>query len=174
MYFPAIQSDQLYTWSDENSKTVHRRIAKTPQRSPAPTASASSDPPRFSHRTLQTMRQAGMQMRRRPRPWPQVLFVGQLPRLTAANGLCAAGVLRSNGRVPGQLPSSPRDPGGDLRDQPRTAAPPRGALKACHAPSVFCPPHTDRCGIGRRTPRQYARCLARRQSKDFAYWRGDR
>ncbi len=60
MYFPAIQSDQLYTWSDENSKTVHRRIAKTPQRSPAPTASASSDPPRFSHRTLQTMRQAGM------------------------------------------------------------------------------------------------------------------
>ena len=49
---------------------------------------------------------------------------------------------------------------------------PRGALKTYYAPNAFCPPHTDRCGIGRRTPRQYACCLAGRQSKDFAYWGG--
>ena len=40
MYFPRLQSDQLYTWSDENSKPIHRRTAEAPQRSPAPTASA--------------------------------------------------------------------------------------------------------------------------------------
>src|SRR5438105_6361721 len=173
MYFPAVQSDQLLTWPDENSKPTNHCTAEAPQRSPAPTAPAPIDPARFSHRTLQTMRQAGMQMRRRPRPWPQVLSVSQLPGLAAANGLRTAGVIRANGGVPGQLPPSSRDPGGDLRDQPRTAAPPRGALKAYYAPIAFCPPHTDRCGIGRCTPRQYARCLAGRPSKDFAYGRGD-
>src|ERR1700687_239419 len=172
MYFTAVQSDQLFTWSDENAKPTNRYTAEAPQRSPAPIAPAPIDPARFSHRTLQTMRQAGMQMRRRPRPWPQVLSVGQLPGLAAANGLRAAGVIRANGGVPGQLSPSPRDPGGNLRDQPRTAAPPRGALKAYYAPNAFCSPHTDRCGIGRRTPRQYARCLVGRQSKDFAYWGG--
>src|SRR4029453_10302543 len=109
MYLLVLESDQLYTWSDEDSEPVHCRIAETPQHSPAPTAPASSDPPRFSHRTLQTMRQAGMQMRRRSRPWPQVLPIGQLPGLAAANGLRAAGALRANGGVPGQLPPSPRD-----------------------------------------------------------------
>jgi hypothetical protein len=168
MYLVALESDQLYTWS-ENSEPVHCRIAKTPQHSPAPVASAPSDPPRFSHRTLQTMWQAGMQMRRRSRPWPQVLSLGQLPGIAAANGLRPAGALRPNGRVPGQSSPCPRDPGGDLRDQPRTAAPARGALKVWHAHSSFCPSHNDRCGIGRRTPRQYARCLARRPSRGFAY-----
>jgi hypothetical protein len=172
MYFIALQSDQLYTWTDRNPKTVHCRIAKTSQHSPAPLAAAPSDPPRFSHRTLQTLRQAGMQMRRRSRPWPEVLLVGQLPGLAAANGLCAAGALSADGGVPGQLPPSPRDPGGDLRDQPRTAAPPRGALKACHAPSGFCPPGTVRCGCGRRCPRQHAGSLARRRSHGFAQWGG--
>jgi hypothetical protein len=173
MYFIALESDQLYTWTDRNPKTVHCRIAKTSQHSPAPLAAAPSDPPRFSHRTLQTLRQAGMQMRRRSRPWPEVLLVGQLPGLAAANGLCAAGALSADGGVPGQLPPSPRDPGGDLRDQPRTAAAARGALKACHVPSAFCLPRADRCGIGWRTPRQYARRLARRQSKRFADWGGN-
>src|SRR5260370_35964930 len=141
MYFTAVQSDQLYTWSDENSEPSHRRTAEAPHHSPPRVAPAPIDPARFSHRALQTLRQAGMQMRRRPRPWPQVLSVGQLPGLAAANGLRAAGVIRANGGVPGKLPPSPRDPGGDLRDQPRTAAPPRGALKAGHAPDPVCPPH---------------------------------
>src|SRR5215831_10276387 len=173
MYFTGVQSDQLLTWSDENSKPTHRCTAEAPQCSAAPIAPARIDPARFSHRTLQTMRQAGMQMRRRSRPWPQVLSVGELSGLAPANGLRAAGVIRANSGVPGQLPPNPRNPGGDLRDQPRTAAPPRGALKACYAPSAFCPPHTDRCEIGRRTPRPYAGCLARQQSQDFADRRGD-
>ena len=118
---------------------AHCRIAKTPQRSPAPTAPAQGDPARLPHRALQAVRQAGMQMRRRSRPWPQVLSFGELPGLAAANGLCAAGVLRPDGRVPRQLPPSPRDLRGDLRDQPRTAAPPGGALKGRHERSAFSP-----------------------------------
>src|ERR671919_140666 len=168
MYLRRLQSDQLYTWSDDYSRPTHRCTAEASQRSLAPTAPAESDPPRLPDRALQTMWQAGMQMRRRSRPWPQVLSFDQLPGLAAANGLRAAGVIRAHGGVPGQLPPNPRDPGGDLRDQPRIAAPPRGALRDGDAPSAFCPPRTDRCGIGRRTPRQYARRLARRQSKDFA------
>src|SRR5215472_4460118 len=92
MYLFVIESDQLYTWSDEDPAPHHRWLAEAPRFTPAPTASAPSDPSWFSHRTLQTMRQAGMQVRRRPRSWPQVLFVGQLSRLAAADGLCAAGV----------------------------------------------------------------------------------
>jgi hypothetical protein len=59
-----------------------------------------------------------------------------------------------------------------VRDQPRTVAPPRGGLKACYAPSGFYHSDTDRCGIGRHTPRQYARSLARRRSRGFVHWGG--
>src|SRR5215471_4725378 len=168
MYFFTLESDQLYTWSDENPGPAHCRIAKTPQCSSAPAASTPSGPPRLAHRALQKMRQTGMQMRRRPRPRSQVLFVSQLSRLAAADGLRAAGVVRANERVPRQLPSSPRDPGGDLRDQPRTAAQTRGALKARYATSDFVHAGTDRCGTGWHTPRQYAGRVARRRSQDFA------
>ena|SRR2546425_10326973 len=169
MYFIAVESDQLYTWSDEYPETAHCRIAKTPQCSPAPIPLAPSDAARFSHRALQTLRQAGLQMRRGSRAWPQVLSVGQLSGLAAANGLRASGIVRANGRVPVELPPSPRDLRGDLRDQPRTAPPSRDAVKGRHERSAFRPPRTARCELGRRAPRQYARRLARRQSRGFVY-----
>jgi len=168
MSLAEILSDQLYAWSDINAERTACRIAKTPPSSPAPAAPAQSDPARFPHRALQTMWQAGMQMRQRSRSWPQVLSLGELPRLAAANGLRAPGVLRSDRRAPRQLPPSPPDLRGDLRDQPRTAAPSRGALKGRHERSTFRPPGDDRCAIGRCAPRQYARRLARRRSKGFA------
>jgi len=169
-----LQSDQLYTWSDRDEGKALGSFAKTSPSSSPPTAPAPGDPPRLSHRALQALWQAGMQMRRRSRSWPQALSVGQLPGLAAANGLRAAGALRSDHRVPGQLPPSPRDLGGDLRDQPRTAAPPRGALTGHYERSTFRPPPTDRCGIGRRAPRQYARRLARRQPRRLANCGGSR
>src|SRR5687768_14873712 len=81
MYLPRLQSDQLYTWSDRDGNPIQCRIAKAPQRSPAPTASAESDPPRLPDRALQTMWQAGMQMRRRPRPWPKYYLSISYPGL---------------------------------------------------------------------------------------------
>jgi hypothetical protein len=172
MYFIAVQSDQLYTWSDEYPETTRCRIAKTPQRAPAPMASTPSRPARFPHRALQTLQQTGMQMRRWSRPWPQVLSLSQLPGLAATNGLRAARVLRSDGRVLGQLPSGPRDLRGDLRDQPRTTTAPRGAIRGRPAPSAFCSRSTNRCRIGRRTPCPYAGSLARRLCPGFAHGGG--
>ena len=174
MYLCGIQSDQLYTWSDEYPERACCRLTKTPQRAGAPTAPAPSGLARLPHRALQTVWQTWMQMRRRPRPWSQVLSIGKLPGLAAANGLRAAGVLRANGGIPRQLPPSPRDSGGHLRDQPRTTAPSRGALKGRRERIPGCSPRPDRCGIGRSAPRQYARRLARRRSKGFANWGGGR
>ena len=154
-------SDQLLRWSDKNTEADHGRLAQTPSSAPAPTAPAQSCPPRFPHRTLQTLWQARMQMRRRPRSWPQVLPVGELSRPAPANGLRPARVLRAGERVPGQLPPRPPDFGGDLRDQPRASPPPREALKERHERSAVRPPRADQSGSGRRAPRQYARQLAR-------------
>src|SRR2546427_1146494 len=154
-------SDQLLTWSDENTKRTYDRLAKTPPSAPAPTAPTPSRAAWFPHRALQTLWQARMQMRRRPRSWPQVLSLGELSRPAPANGLHPARVLRAGEGVPGQLPPRPPDLGGDLQDQPRTPAPPRGALKDRHERSAVSPPRTDRSGVGRRAPRQYARKLGR-------------
>ena len=154
-------SDQLLTWSDENREADHRRLAQAPPSAPALIAPAQSCPPWFPHRTLQTLWQARMQVRRRPRSWPQVLPVGELSRPAPANGLRPARVLRAGERVAGQLPPRSPDPGGDLRDQPRAPTPSREALKDRHERSAVIPPCTDRSGSGRRAPRQYARQLAR-------------
>ena len=57
----------------------------------------------------------------------------------------------------------PQDLRSDLRDQPRTAAPPGGALNGHHERSSVRPPCVNRCWIGWRAPRQYGRSLARWQ-----------
>jgi len=156
-----LASDQLLAWSDENSETDHHRLAKAPPSAPTPTAPAQSCPSRFPHRALQTLWQARMQMRRRPRSWAQVLPVGKLSRPASANGLCPARVLCAGERVSGQLPPCSPGLGGDLRDQPRTPTPSREALTDRHERSALSPPRADRSGTRRRAPRQHARQLAR-------------
>jgi len=156
-----LPSDQLLAWSDENVETNHRRLAKAPPSAPAPTAPAQSCPARFSHRALQALRQARLQVRPGPRSWPQVLSVGELSRPASANGLRPARVLYAGERVPGQLPPRSPDPGGDLRDQPRAPTPSREALTDRHERNAASSPPTDRSGTERCAPRQYARQLAR-------------
>ena len=167
-------SDQLYTWSDEHTERTRCRAAKTPQRSCASTSPAQIGPARLPHRAIQTMRQAGMQVRRRAWTRPQVLSVGELPGPAAANGLRAAGGLRANSGVSHQLSPKPRDSGDDLRDQPRTAAPSRVALERHYERITRCRPRPDRCGIGRRASGQYARRLARRKPGEFVHCGGSR
>ncbi len=154
-------SDQLLAWSDENTEADHRRLAKAPPSAPTPIAPTQSYPAGFPHRTLQALWQARMQVRRRPRSWPQILSVGKLSRPAPANGLRSARVLRAGERVPGQLPPRPPSLRGDLRDQPRAPATSREALKDRYERSAASPPRADRSGTGRRAPRQYARQLAR-------------
>src|SRR5260370_17323108 len=116
-------SDQFFAWSDENPEADHRRLAKAPPSAPAPIAPAQSCPPWFPHRALQTLWQARMQMRSRPRSWPQILSVGELSRPAPPNGLCPAALLRAGERVPGQLPPRPPDLVRNLRDQPPAPTP---------------------------------------------------
>src|SRR6202162_782292 len=114
MYFHIVQSDQLYTWSDENRKRASCHLEKTAPGASAPVAPAQGDPARLAHRALQTLRQAGVQMRRGSGPWPQVLPFGEPSGLTVTNGLCGAGVSLPARRVCRQLPPSPRNLRGDL------------------------------------------------------------
>ena len=163
MHLYRLQSDQLYTWSDENTKTIDRWLAKTPSSAAAPTAAAQCHPPWLPHRALQTLWQTGMQVCRRPRSWSQILSVGKLPGPAAANGLCAARVLTSRQRVAGQLSASPPAFRRDLRDQPRTPAPKRGAVKGLCEHSTLHPSRPAGCRAGRRAPRQHARSVARQR-----------
>lgn len=167
IYSHGILSDQLYTWSDEHTDGTRCCTSQTPQLPCTPAAPAQSHPARFPHRALQTVWQAGMQMRRWPRSWPQVLFVGELSRPAAADGLRAPGDLWTGVGVSRQLSPDPRDSGRDLRDQPRVAASSRGALKRRHEPMANHPTWSDRCGSWRRASGQYAGWLARRKPGEF-------
>jgi hypothetical protein len=153
-------SDQLLTWSDEYIETDHRRLAKAPPSAPAPIAPAQSGSSRFPHRALQTLWQARMQVCRWSRSWSQVLSFGELPGPAAANGLCAAGVLRADQRVAGQLSASSRALRTDLRDQSRTLTSPRGALNDPYEHRTLRPSRTAGYRVGRCAPRQYARSVA--------------
>jgi len=85
---------------------------------------------RNTHRTLQALWQAWLQMCQGTRPWPQVLLVRELPECAAANGLCSAEPSCGGQEISRPLSTRSRNLRADLRDQPRTAAPPRGALRA--------------------------------------------
>src|SRR5260370_28581000 len=175
MYFPPLESDQLYTWSDKNAeKRACCYLEKAPPSPRAPATPTQDDSARLADRALQTLWQAGVQVRRRSRPWTQVLPFGELPGIATANGLCAARVSRSDRRVRRQLPPNPRDLRSDLRDQSRTAAPPRGALHRRYDPSALCPSCGNRCRLGRCASRQLGRSLPARQPRLFAKHGGSR
>src|SRR6202030_1229441 len=146
------ESDQLNTWSDKNGKRACCRLEETSTSTSTPVAPAQVDSARLADRALQTLWQAGVQMCRRSRPWPQVLPFGEPSGLAAANGLCAAGVSRPDCRVRCQLPPSPRNFRSDLRDQPRAVAPPGGALKSRHERSALRPPCIHQSWIGWSAP----------------------
>ena len=160
MHLYRLQSDQLYTWSDGNTNKIDRRLAQTPSSAAPPTAAARCHPAWLSHRALQTLRQARMQVCRWPWSWSKVLSFGELPGPAAANGLCAAGVLRADYRVAGQLSASSRALRTDLRDQSRTLTSPRGALNNPYEHRTLRPSRPAGYRVGRCAPRQYARSVA--------------
>ena len=159
MCFVRLQSDHLYTWSDENRSRTYCQPEKTPSGAVAAIAATQGGPARLADRTLQALRQARVQVRRRSRPWPEVLSFGEPLRLAATDGLCAARISCPGCRIYCQLSPSPRNLGSDIRDQPRTPAPPGGALKVRYG-RTLCPPSGNRCWVGRRASRQYGRSLA--------------
>lgn len=157
-------SDHLNRWSDtcEDSHRLGACVATAPQDLGAPIAATHRSAARLADRALQTLWQAGLPLRGWSGSWPEVLPVGQLSRCAAARRVRAAGVLRADHRMPGQLPSRPRDRGTDLRDQPRAAAPARGLVSRRDERWPGRPVRLDRCDGRRRAARQYARRLAAR------------
>ena len=164
-------SDQFFTWSANGRYSVVH-FAQTPSAIAEANASVRDALAWLAHRTLQALRQTGLQVCRRPRPWSQVLPIRELSRPPAANGLRAASRLHRRRRAPGELSPRSRDHRGDLRDQSRTITPPRGAIRGVGEPVAAVAHRLHRPAIGRRTHRQHARGLAHRRARAGAD-RGD-
>jgi len=162
-----LHSDQFYNWSDKHAGQTH-------QFSPPKTKSAHTDPARLDrrtaglpHRALQALWKARVQMRPGPRPWPQVLPLGQQTGPEARDGLCPSKVSGKSARASGQFPQDQINPGGALRDQSRTPAAqgealvraPPCSLRGQHDGSV-----SSQCRRDCHSLCQYARRGAEKQS----------
>ena len=155
-----IWSDQSFRWSAAAyAKEILCRPTKAPSGSTWQAAAPRCHPSRFSHRTLQALWQAWLQMRQGTWPWSQVLLVRELPKITAANRLCSAEPSCRDQEIPRQLSTRSRNLRADLRDQPRPAAPPRGALRTHDEHRFFRTHRADRSPISKHDRRQYAREL---------------
>jgi len=170
--------DQLNTWSDtyapQTAQAALVRFAKASAATVTPAATPPSLAPRFPHRAIQALRQAGMQMHPRSRSRPQVLPLGKLPGTAPANGLCAPEFSAAGHRSSRPLPSLPRVGGGGLRDQSRAPAPARGLVREDNAQPESIPLHSLRYAHGCHPPRQYARRLAEERTRFVAHGRGQR
>jgi hypothetical protein len=163
-------ADQLHTWTDDYAHSA----AQTGFRCPAPAtasaapaaATARSSTPRFSHRALQTLWQAKLQMRSQPRPWPEILSLGQSLRAATANGLHSPGLLSPDRRVSGQLSSASSDLGRDLCYQSRAIISARCILRNQHEPCPSRNVASLRCGSWKPASRQHAIRLARPRNRE--------
>ena len=155
-----IWSDQSFRWSATYAEEILCRPTKAPSGSTWQAAAPRCHPSRFSHRTLQALWQAWLQMRQGTRPWSQVLLVRELPKITAANRLCSAEPSCRDQEIPRQLSTRSRNLRADLRDQPRVAAPPRGALRAHDEHRFFLAHRAHGSPISKRDRCQHARELA--------------
>jgi hypothetical protein len=116
----ALISDQFYNWSDNEQFRSHSHATPaTPGFGQATRAARTVRSPRFLDRTLQTLWQTGLQVRPRPRSWPQVLFVGQPARCPPRDGLRPGRVLSTSFRIPPQLSASASVARTDLQHQSR-------------------------------------------------------
>jgi len=126
-----LRSGQLFAWSARFVKQIRCCLARTPRKAAQAAPAPAQHFARLTHRTLQTLRQAGLRLREGPRSWPKVLPVGELPRTAATNGLRPAGASRAGQQLTVGLSARARDPGTDLRDQPGAPASSRDTLSEC-------------------------------------------
>jgi len=174
MKFHGLLSDQLSMWSVKNGRTNHLRPEATSQAIAAQAASAGCRSSGILDRTLQALRQSKLQVRSGSWPWAQVLPVGELSGQVAADGLRSPSRLRAGQRARGQLRAGSRDLGGDLRDQPRTAASARAALRYSGERETPFAHHSHRSIHWRDAARQHACRLYRGRADSHALRGGQR
>lgn len=165
-------SDHVYDWSDRSIKQVIVGVAQATASVVAQTSAVGCGAARLADRALQALRQARMQMCRRSRAWPKILPVGELSRRATADGLRATGKSGSHAYARCQFPRGAHDARRGLRDQPRVAAAPRGALKAGGERNLAAADPTDRRFRRCAAPRQHGRGMARRRAA-LNHHRGD-
>ena len=90
----------------------------------------------LAHRTLHPLWQTWMQVRRYPRPWSQILSVGQLSQPQTRTRICATEIPPASRGFTHQLSDGQTDPGRDLEYQSRTAATERNVVKNAHGYSA--------------------------------------
>jgi len=151
-----LYSDQLLMWSVKNDRAKLLRPQTTPPAIAAQTAATGLRASGLLDRALQALRQSKLQVRQWSRPWAQVLPLGKLPGQGPADGLRPPGRLRAGQRSLGQLHPASRDLGGDLRDQPRTAASARSALRCSGEPGPLVAHRSHRSVGWRNAAGQHA------------------
>ena len=159
-----ISSDHVYDWSDRSIREILLCVAQAPAIAAAQIATLGCGAARLTDRAVQALWQAGLQMCRGSGSRPEVLPVGEFSRRAAADGLRATGKSGSHSRARRELPRSAHDARRGLRDQPRTATAPRGALGAGGERNVATAHHTDRRFRRCAAPRQHGRDMARRRA----------
>jgi hypothetical protein len=167
-----ISSDHVYDWSAQSIRKILLCVAQAPAGIAAQIAALGCGAARFTHRALQALWQAGLQMCRGPGPWSEVLPVGEFSRRAAANGLRTSGRSGSHSSAHRQLPRGAHDARRGLCDKPRTAPAPRGALRPGGERNVATAYHPDRRFRRCAAPRQHGRDLARRRAA-LNHHRGD-
>jgi hypothetical protein len=172
----SIFSEQLYDCSeyiirslDRISETEAQPLAQ--KNSPSNTSSEG-----LHHQAVQTLWKTWMQMRRRTRPWTEILFIGQFPRRTAKVGIhsqCLPGTSRI---VSDRLSPAARDDRGDLHHQLGVVASKstfvRSPLASRRRTLIRC--QTCRRESGRHSGRQYARNMAPPESWSACFHGGER
>jgi hypothetical protein len=169
-----ILSDHSFTWSAIYEEEVLCHSTKASSDASRQAASPRWHPSRFSHRTLQALWQARMQMREGSRSWPQVLLVRELSECAATNGLRSAEPSCGDQEISRPLSTRSRNLRADLRNQPRAAAPPRGALRTHDERHFFLAHRAHGSPISKRDHRQHARELVGLFTPCFDNSGGDR
>lgn len=155
-------SDQLFTWSDNYAKPLDHSTQTSAQATAAQASTVGCRSARLADRTLQTLRQTGLQVRNRSGAWSEVLPVGKPYRCSTRHGLRSTGHTATGGTVPCQLPQDPRRTGSAVRDQSGVAAPP-GTVLGAGGDCLSCHPHRHlRYHYCSNADGQHARGLAAR------------
>jgi len=150
-------SDQLIDWSD-NEETKRRLAAEE-----APTTRPATHPTRnrsswLTYRTLQTLWETRMPLRRWCRPRSKVLLIDQSIGSSSTDALCSSQLSQTSGELPGSLSEGSTNPERDCEHQPRAFKASRDIVERVHARSGSGFGHSHDQGQRRcHTARQYAR-----------------
>lgn len=121
-------SVQLFNWSAIYAHLSRRVAPQAPGFSAIVAAADGGERPWLVDRALSSLREAGLSLRKKPRPRSQVLSFGKLSGPAAGDAIREPGAKSGGGKVAKELPLGPENHGEDFCDQPRVAAAPGAAL----------------------------------------------